>query len=313
MASRAVTFYSDGYRLAGLVHLPEDYVEGERRPAVLVCHGRLAIKEWVPSKWIPYLLEAGFVAFSFDYRNLGESEGTLGKLIPQEEVRDVGNAVTFVQQLPEVDPDRIGLLGWGLGGGVVVSAAARDERVKAVVCASGVADGESYGRNNITDEEWTTRLREIADDRVRRVVTGESSKIDMKIADPHRQNPGEDDSTDYGWRSSLITVVGEERASDPEKLGIPTHLTLESMEALYAFKPIDEVDQIAPRPLLIIHAVDDANFPYSDMEAMHRRAGGSSELIGIPDTEHLKWIDPQFPEQAIYVPKVVEWLRSTVA
>lgn len=310
MATRNVSFFSDGLRLKGVVHLPDDYVEGERRPGVMVCHGRLAIKEWVPSRWIPYLLEAGYVCLSFDYRNLGESEGSLGTIIPQYEVRDVVHGMTFFQQQPEVDPDRIGILGWGLGGGVVVCAAAEDERFKTVVCASGVANGEKYGRHGMSAEEWEQRQAAIAQDRITRVLNGSSDTIEMGIPDGTRENPNEDDDSLYGWRTSLETIVGKERASDPESLGIPTALTLESMEALYSFKPEDVVHRIAPRPLLIIHAVDDAAFPFSHMEAMYEKAGEPKELVGIPDSEHLQWIDPAFPEQKEYVPRVVDWIKD---
>ena len=70
MNSRNVAFYSDGVKLAGRVLLPDSYLPGERRPAVLICHGRFAIKEWVPSRWTPYFLAAGYVCMVFDYRNL---------------------------------------------------------------------------------------------------------------------------------------------------------------------------------------------------------------------------------------------------
>lgn len=308
MASRTVTFYSDGYRLEGIVHLPDDYVPGQRRAAVLVCHGRLAIKEWVPPRWLPYFLEAGYVCLSFDYRNLGRSEGTLGRIIPQEEVRDVQHAVTFLQQQPEVDSDRIGILGWGLGGGVVTMAAAWDERLRAVVCASGIADGERYGRDDMLYRDWLSRQQEIAEDRVHRVLTGESKHVERtEFPSGGAWDAGRDN---YGYQQSLIAAVGPERASDPSALGIPTSLTMESMEALYAFKPIDEVHRISPRPLLIIHAIDDLHFPYDHMVEMYERAGESTELIGIPDSDHLHWIDSQFPEQKVYVPKVVDWMTE---
>ena len=34
-----VTFPSDGLTLAGVVHVPDDLAEGERRPAIMVLHG----------------------------------------------------------------------------------------------------------------------------------------------------------------------------------------------------------------------------------------------------------------------------------
>lgn len=309
MSTRKVKFFSDGLALSGVVHLPDDYVEGEVRAGVMVCHGRLAIKEWVPSKWIPYFLEAGYVCFSFDYRNLGESEGNLGKIVPQDEVRDVHHAATFFQQQPEVDAERVGILGWGLGGAVVVAAAAEDDRLKAVVCASGIADGERYGRDGMVHQDWLRRKKAIAEDQVRRVLTGVSEPVEMGLSGK-KPRPTEDRGSRYGWYESLATVVGEERASDPEKLGIPTSLTLESLESLYAFKPTDVVHQISPRPLLVIHAVDDSAFPYDHMVDMFERAGEPKTLIGIPQSEHLQWIDPDYPEQAEYVPKVVDWMAE---
>lgn len=310
MNSRNVAFYSDGVKLAGRVLVPDGYLPGERRPAVLICHGRFAIKEWVPSRWTPYFLAAGYVCMVFDYRNLGESEGQPGTIIPQEEVRDVQHAVTFLQQQIEVDPDRIGALGWGLGGGVVVSAAAQDARIKAVVCASGVANGEKYGRVGMTESDWARRQDEIRQDSIDRVLTGVSRRLartqvlgrpDTQQADAHaRQN----------WIDSLISAVGVERASNPALLGIPEEISLESMQALYAFKPDDDVHKIAPRPLLVVHAREDHEFPFEHVKALFDRAGEPKELLAIEEGGHLDWIDPAFPAQKIHVPQVVSWMQA---
>jgi len=101
MRSRSARFYSDGLKLAGTLFVPDDYEPGQKRPAVLICHGRFAIKEWVPSRWTPHFLAAGYVCMVFDYRNLGESEGTPGRIIPDEEVRDARHALTYLQCQPE--------------------------------------------------------------------------------------------------------------------------------------------------------------------------------------------------------------------
>lgn len=310
MKNRKVEFYSDGVKLVGTVLVPDDYVQGERRPAVLVCHGRFAIKEWVPSRWTPYFLEAGYVCMVFDYRNLGESEGRPGTIIPQEEVRDVQNAVTFIQQQPEVDPNQIGVLGWGLGAGVVVGAAASDPRIKAVVSASTVANGEKYGRVGMTDEAWSQRQEEIQRDKINRVLTGSSKRLSRSqvLGGGDQEQAQKNDR--QNWIDSLISAVGPERASDPVKLGIPEEITLESMQALYEFKPDEEVHKIAPRPLLVIHAKDDHEFPFNHVKSMFDRAGEPKELVIVEDAGHLDWIDPAFPAQQIYVPKVVSWMQA---
>lgn len=309
MTSRKVEFYSDGIKLSGIVMLPDDFKEGQKRPAVLVCHGRFAIKEWVPSRWTPYFLAAGYVCLVFDYRNLGESGGSPGTIIPQEEVRDVINAVTFIQQQPEVDAERIGALGWGLGGGVVVTAAARDSRLKAIVCASGVGNGTKYGRVGVSDDDWAARQEQIRQDRVHRVLNGTSRSVPRKDVLGRSAQQQHNDQR-QSWMDSLVSAVGAERASDPRKLGIPENITLESMEALYDFAPDAEVHKIAPRPLLVIHAKVDHDFPFEQVQALFERAGDPKEIIVVEGAGHLDWIDPAFASQKIYVPRVVAWMQA---
>lgn len=310
MNSRKVSFYSDGIKLVGTVLVPDDYIEGERRAAVLICHGRFAIKEWVPSRWTPHFLAAGYVCLVFDYRNLGESEGQPGTIVPQEEVRDVQNAVTFIQQQDEVDPDRIGVLGWGLGGGVAISAAARDARIKAVVCASGIANGGKYGQVGMPVSAWAERQTEIEQDKVDRVLTGVSKCLARTHVLGRPDDEATDDNDRQSWIASLISAVGIERASNPVLLGIPEEITLASMQALYEFKPDEEVHKIAPRPLLVVHAREDHEFPFDHVKTLFDRAGEPKDLLVVEDAGHLDWIDPAFPAQQIYVPQVVSWMQQ---
>jgi len=62
------------------------------------------------------LTESGYAVLAFDYRGFGESEGERGRLVPAEQMTDIRNAVTYMQTLGEVDPERIGLWGTSFGG-----------------------------------------------------------------------------------------------------------------------------------------------------------------------------------------------------
>jgi dienelactone hydrolase len=55
-------------------------------------------------------------------------------------VQDYCNAVSYVLTRPDVDPDRVGVVGVCMGGGYAVSVAARDKRVKAVASVAGGYD-----------------------------------------------------------------------------------------------------------------------------------------------------------------------------
>lgn len=124
LQAHEVRFESDGLRLDGLVHH-----RGDQRPpfpVAVICSGFQGLKEIIPTKlWAP-LTAAGMACFSFDYRGLGTSKGERGRIIPAEQVRDVRSALTFLEGSPIIDPTRIALVGWGLGGGIVVQAADED-------------------------------------------------------------------------------------------------------------------------------------------------------------------------------------------
>jgi uncharacterized protein len=78
--------------------------------------------------------EAGFAALTFDYRNFGESGGTPRQFIQLEgQHEDFHAAIRWTRNQPQIDPERIALWGTSLGGGHVISVAADDSRIAAVV------------------------------------------------------------------------------------------------------------------------------------------------------------------------------------
>src|SRR5919197_1637590 len=130
---RRVTFYSDGIELVGYVYEPSGVEPSERRSAVLVCHGFGASQDRVLPDAAQHLAEQGYVAMTLDYRGFGESQGPRWRMIPQEQVRDIRNALTFLQTLEMVDPTSIALWGTSFGGANVSYVAGVDSRVKCTV------------------------------------------------------------------------------------------------------------------------------------------------------------------------------------
>ena len=49
MKNREVVFYSEGARMVGNVYLPDDYKEGEKRPAVLCNSGWTGVNKCCPA------------------------------------------------------------------------------------------------------------------------------------------------------------------------------------------------------------------------------------------------------------------------
>ena len=294
MRTRRCEFYSDGIRLEGLLQLPDAESPDGRRAAIVLCSGFQGLKELIPAKlWGP-LTEAGYVCFAFDYRGFGTSEGERGRVQPREQVEDIRNAVTFLQQQPEVNRERIGLVGWGFGGGVVVQVAAEDMRARAVACLNGVGDAGRAVRDSRTYADWLAIQDRIAGDRVRRVLTGQSQKVspwDVVPLDP-----------------VTLLRVEEDMYRRFDAFGV--EVTLQSAEAYFAFRPELVVDQISPRPLLIVHGVRNALHPIDEARSLYARARDPKELIEIPEGHHLDWIEPGHPLYQTTIPRIVHWFQQ---
>ena len=68
------------------------------------------------------------------------------RLIPEAQITDIRNAITYLQGEPGVDRARIGVWGADLAGGHAVSVAAMDARVKAAVAHAPVIAGKDQPR-----------------------------------------------------------------------------------------------------------------------------------------------------------------------
>jgi len=291
MRTRPCEFFSDGIRLEGLLQLPDDLAGTERLPVVVICSGFQGLKELIPAKlWGPFT-DAGYACFSFDYRGFGTSDGERGRVLPMEQVADVQNAVTLLQQQSELDADRIGLVGWGLGGGIVVQAGAEDSRIGAVACLNGVGDAGRAVRDSRSYADWLAMQDRIAEDRIRRVLTGRSELV----------SPWEVVFLDGTTRVN----VDEDMYGRHERFGV--EVSLLSAEAYYAFCPECVADRIAPRPLLIVHGARNALHPIDEARSLYACAREPKELIEVAGGVHLDWIQPGGPLYETTVPRIIDW------
>ena len=80
------------------------------------------------------LVEKSMVAFMFNFRGVGGSQGSYGGGVAEQE--DVKSAISWLISQPVVDSSRVGLLGYSFGAAVALPVACADERVKAVALVS---------------------------------------------------------------------------------------------------------------------------------------------------------------------------------
>ncbi|WP_067835772.1 alpha/beta hydrolase [Nocardia lijiangensis] len=132
MKTLAVTFDSSGIECAGMLYTETEAVG---LPCVILCPGFSGTQD-TPSvvAAAQAFAAAGMAALTFDYRRFGASAGQPRQVADiREQLADIRAAIRFAREHPLVDPGRIILWGTSLGGGHVVTVAADDDRIAAVV------------------------------------------------------------------------------------------------------------------------------------------------------------------------------------
>ena len=124
-----VYFDSDGRNLEGLLYIPDDYAEGEKRPAMVVTRPASGVKEQTAGLYAKKFAEQGFVTLAFDPKGYGGSEGIPQMKDPFSIISDNKNAYAFLQSLPQVDGDKLIAAGVCMGAGHAVGASADDDRI----------------------------------------------------------------------------------------------------------------------------------------------------------------------------------------
>ena len=118
-----------------------------------------ATKEQSSGLYAMKMAERGFVALAFDPSFTGESSGEPRRTAsPDINTEDFMAAVDFLSKLPEVDADRIGIIGICGWGGIALNAAAADTRIKATV-ASTMYDMTRVSGNGYFDSADTEEAR----------------------------------------------------------------------------------------------------------------------------------------------------------
>jgi fermentation-respiration switch protein FrsA (DUF1100 family) len=212
-------------------------------------------------------------------------------MMPMIEVEDVRNAITFLQQQPEVDSHSIGLWGSSFGGAIAIYATAIDDRVRCVAVNVPVGNGKKWLRSIRTNWEWQALLDELEEDRVRRALTGTSKMVDelyIMVLDPATR-----DQHDRLKRENPETYVNE--------------LPLETAQGIIDFKPDEVVHQIAPRPLLFTVAGRDLLTPVDLARELYDHAGEPKKFVIIPGINHYDSYLP--PHAGLVMDEALAWFK----
>jgi len=86
-----------------------------------------------------YLTRKGIAVLRFDKRGVGKSTGDFNTATTEDFAQDVSAAIEYLKSLKEIDPQKIGLIGYSEGGFIASMTASRSEDVAFVVMLAGPA------------------------------------------------------------------------------------------------------------------------------------------------------------------------------
>lgn len=155
---KKVTFVNRyGITLAADMYTPKGAVG--KLPAIAVSGPFGAVKEQSSGLYAQQLAERGYLTIAFDPSFTGESGGQPRRVAsPDINVEDFSAAVDFLSVQPEVDADRIGILGVCGWGGIAIQSAINDPRIKATV-ASTMYDMTRVSANGYFDADNSKEKR----------------------------------------------------------------------------------------------------------------------------------------------------------
>ena len=282
---KAVSFKSNGLTIAGMLYLPAGFQSSTQPcPAIVIGHPGAGVKEQAAGLYAGLLAEKGYITLAFDAAYQGESEGLPRNYEdPEQRIEDIKAAVTFLSTMPEIDANRIGVLGICASGGYGVAATATDHRIKvlATVCAAGIGHQFRHGGDGQQSPAVIQALlNQAAADR--QAVANGATPGEFPIFPANAEQAKAMGHHVYeGWEYYCTDRGFHLRSAKT--------FTWKSVELVAGFDAFRFADMIAPRPLLMI-AGSEAKTLWMTQEAMET-AKEAKELFMIDGATHVDLYD----------------------
>jgi pimeloyl-ACP methyl ester carboxylesterase len=281
-------FQDDGMRLAADLVLPAIDPTG----TVVVCAGFRGGRRGGAAQLLARQLaaELGWAVLLLDYGGFGGSEGPRGRFDPEQQVRDIGSAVSYLLRRYPGRPASI--YGNSFGAGMATVAAARDLRVASLFALCAFSSGSAL----MADQRPHWRLVEFREaletDRLERVLSGVSRDVEpdwVMVRDPEAA----------AYIARLAAAGGADR----------TPLAIADAERLTSFEPIADAPRLRGRPAIFIHCERDFFIPAWHSRALAGAAGAGCLIL--PGYGHYEIYEGE-PQEALFR-HAIEFYRAAVS
>ncbi|HEX8126068.1 MAG TPA: alpha/beta hydrolase [Allosphingosinicella sp.] len=281
---RKVTFGNRyGISLAADLYSPKRPGNG-RLPALAVGGPFGAVKEQSSGLYAQTMAERGFVALAFDPSYTGESGGEPRNLAsPDINTEDFSAAVDFLGLQRFVDRERIGIIGVCGWGGMALNAVAVDKRVKAVAAVTMYDMSRVMSKgydDSMTLAQRTRTLEQLARQRWQDAERGTPA-----YGPPMNELKGGEAQFLIDYHDYYKTP----RGFHPRSINSNGSWTVTNPLSFMNMPLLSYIDEIAPRPLLLIHGQNAHSRYFS--ETAYAAAAEPKELMIVPGASHTDLYD----------------------
>jgi dipeptidyl aminopeptidase/acylaminoacyl peptidase len=287
------TFYSDGVRRDIILGFPDGSAEGPF-PVVLLCHGHSRHKNDGLDALSQTLNERGIATARFDFRGCCSGEGRYSLNCSSEWPRDLINAISYVNALPDFDRARIGVAGISMGAATAVYVTWTDARIRSTVSMGGISDCYQWmrgvwARSGGDFEAFKAKLDrdcELA------ALTGQAQAIVAVEM--------------YNETAENVRALVEEglRTAD-----VNAYVTLPSLRNMMDYRPIERCARIST-PVFFLHGGEDRVVPVEESRALYEAIPSKVKKLKVyPGMEHNI---PADPNRAAAFEDIADWFLETL-
>jgi len=249
----------------------------------LIVHALRGQARWIEAQ---ALTDLGWCVFSYDPRGVGASEGEWDRGPVELLAQDLAAACTAMRQRPEVDPERIVVMGVGDAGWAAARSSVVADGPAGVVLASAATDTALF------PDLWTERIADV----ISPYYYGESTAADAVVG-----------RTLGSWRQWLFD--GEVQVSLVGRRA--------SLRALRQMADVDLAQTLTDSdiPMLILHGTNDMYVPVAEAKALAEQLAGSARsrvaIEVFEGLDHTLGADGSSPMDPQVQRALGEWLADT--
>ena len=291
-----------GIKLVGDLYEPKN--KGTQKSAAIAVSGPFgAVKEQASGLYAQEMAERGFITLAFDPSFTGESGGDVRNVAsPDINTDDFSAAVDYLTTLPEVDADKIGIIGICGFGGFGINAAAQDTRIKATVASTmyDMTRVSAKGYNDSMSAEDLYKMREkLNNQRTQDYKNGtyaEAAGLPDKLT-------GEEPQFVKDYFDYYKTPRGFHKRS----INSNGHWNQTSALSLIT-QPILSYSDTIKNAVLVIHG-EKAHSRYFGEDAFKKLTGDNKELYIVPEASHVDLYDNK---EKIPFDKIEEFFKANL-